>query len=83
MLPKPLMMAIRAKNKEKPWTPPEEEKIEIPFEVDEETFETPQARMPELPAKERKKDFREVETGYTLETAMAEARRCLRCDVKL
>lgn len=75
--------AIRAKNREKPWTPPKEEEIVIPFEVDEETVETPQARMPEVPAKERKKDFREVETGYTLELAMAEARRCLRCDVKL
>jgi len=31
----------------------------------------------------RRKDFREVELGYTLEMAMAEARRCMRCDANV
>jgi NADH-quinone oxidoreductase subunit F len=72
--------AIRTAKGEKPWAMPPEEEIEIPFEVDEETVEQPQAAMPEVPAEERRRDFREVELGYTLEIAMAEARRCLRCD---
>ena len=73
---------IREAKNEKPWVAPKEEVIEIPFEVDEETVETPQAKMPECPPTERIRDFREVETGYTLETAIAEARRCARCDAK-
>jgi len=75
--------AIRAATGEKPWVKPPEEVIVIPFEVDEETVEQPQAAMPELEAEIRMKDFREVETGYTLEMAIAEARRCMRCDAKL
>lgn len=37
------------------------------------------AEMPCLPPKERIKSFAEVATGYTLETAKAEASRCLNC----
>jgi NADH-quinone oxidoreductase subunit F len=73
---------IRAANCEKAWTPPKEEVVQIPFEVDEEAVETPQAKMPELAPAARKGDFREVETGYTLDVAIAEARRCMRCDGK-
>ncbi len=73
---------LRAVKGEKPWEVVEE-KIDIPFEVDEELIETPQPAMPELSAAERRRDFREVELGYGLKEAMAEARRCLRCDVKL
>jgi len=73
---------LRAAKGEKPFEPVEE-KIEIPFEVDEELVETPQPPMPELSPSKRRWGFMEVELGYTLDTAMAEARRCLRCDVKM
>jgi NADH-quinone oxidoreductase subunit F len=43
-----------------------------------ETLERPQ--MPLLPPGERLADFREVQLGFTAEMAIAEARRCLRCD---
>jgi glutamate synthase (NADPH/NADH) small chain len=35
--------------------------------------------MPERPAKERIKDFEEVAVGYTIETAIEEAKRCIEC----
>jgi len=74
--------AIRAATGQKPWVAPVDT-IEIPFEVDEEVKEQPQLPMPETPAGERKGDFREVELGYTIQMALAEARRCLRCDAKV
>jgi len=36
--------------------------------------------MPELPVVEREGSFREVQLGFTEEMAVAEARRCVRCD---
>jgi NADPH-dependent glutamate synthase beta subunit-like oxidoreductase len=74
---------IRLANDEKPWVPPAEEMIAIPFEVDEETKEQPQSAIPEVSPELRRKDFREVELGYTLEMALAEARRCMRCDANI
>lgn len=74
---------IREAKGERPWVAPEEERIDIPFEVDEETVEQPQTSMPEASPSLRTKDFREVEVGYTLEMAMAEARRCMRCDANV
>jgi NADH-quinone oxidoreductase subunit F len=74
---------IRLANSEKPWVPPAEEIIAIPFEVDEETKEQPQAAIPEVSPELRRKDFREVELGYTMEMALAEARRCMRCDANI
>jgi len=41
----------------------------------------PREKMPCVPVGERQ-GFGVVETGYSAEQAMAEARRCLRCDVK-
>ena len=73
--------ALRAAKGEKPFEPVVE-KIDIPFEVDEELVETPQPAMPEASPVERRQEFIEVELGYSLDMAMAEARRCLRCDVK-
>jgi glutamate synthase (NADPH/NADH) small chain len=35
--------------------------------------------MPERPAQERIKDFEEVAVGYTIETAIEEAKRCIEC----
>ncbi|MDP2325125.1 MAG: FAD-dependent oxidoreductase, partial [Gammaproteobacteria bacterium] len=73
---------LRAARGEKPWEGVDD-KIDIPFEVDEDVVEHPQARIPELTPEERRGDFKEVELGYDRETAMTEARRCIRCDVKI
>jgi NADH-quinone oxidoreductase subunit F len=75
--------AIREANGEKPWVAPTDGAIDIPFEIDEELVERPQARMPQARAIERRKDFREVELGYTLKLAAEEARRCMRCDMQV
>ncbi|HPJ94631.1 MAG TPA: NADH-quinone oxidoreductase subunit NuoF [Deltaproteobacteria bacterium] len=75
--------AIRAKNGEPAYEAPKEEKIQIPFEVDEDVIETPKAIMPELDAATRIKSFVEVELGYSKEVAYKEACRCLRCDGEL
>lgn len=40
------------------------------------------APMPEQPPEERRKNFSEVALGYSEETAMEEARRCLQCKHK-
>jgi len=75
--------AIRTRNGEPPYEAPPEEKIDIPFEIDEDSEECPQAKMPELDSIMRRANFDEVELGYTAEAAREEARRCLRCDVEL
>jgi len=74
---------IRKKNGEPAWVPPSEEQIHIPFVVDEETVECPQAHMPELEADFRRKNFAEVELGYKKDQALKEATRCLRCDAEI
>ena len=73
----------RAKNGEPPYVPPPQEVIEVPFIVDEETEDRPQAEMPMLGPDLRKDNFREVDLGYDLETALKEATRCLRCDAEI
>ena len=72
--------AIRVTNGEQPWIPPVEEVIDIPLKVDEKPVEQSQIPMSKAPSKVRRTDFREAELGYTPEMALAEARRCLRCD---
>jgi CheY-like chemotaxis protein len=71
---------IRLTKGEKAWVAPAEEPITIPLEVEKKPEERPQILMPEAPPKVRRTDFREVELGYLPEMALAEARRCLRCD---
>ncbi|MGM0500803.1 MAG: FAD-dependent oxidoreductase, partial [Bacillota bacterium] len=39
-------------------------------------------KMPTILLSERKRGFKEVEKGYSLDQAVEEAARCLRCDVK-
>ncbi len=39
--------------------------------------------MPELHGADRKQSFIEVELGFTMEEAVKEATRCLRCDVEV
>ena len=74
--------ALRTARGEKPWEEAADE-IDIPFEVDEDIIEQLQARIPELSPVERRLVFQEVELGYDRETAMREACRCVRCDVKI
>jgi NADH-quinone oxidoreductase subunit F len=74
---------IRQKNNEPAYKAPEDEKIVIPFEVDEEVVQTPKAAMPELAVSKRKGNFAEVEKGYTKDAAFKEACRCLRCDAEI
>lgn len=52
--------------------------------IDREIIEepTPRVDLPTLPVGQRLGGFVEVEQGYTLEDAMKEAARCLRCDVR-
>ena len=75
--------AIRAMKGEPAWEAPAEEHIEIPFEIDEDSEEQPQAAMPELEATRRKVNFAEVELGFSIETAIKETSRCLRCDAEV
>jgi NADH-quinone oxidoreductase subunit F len=75
--------AIRKANGEDAYEAPPEEKIDVPFIIDEESEELPQARMPELHGPDRKRNFKEVELGYLKDAAIKEACRCLRCDVEL
>jgi NADH-quinone oxidoreductase subunit F len=75
--------SIREYNHEAPFRAPEEEWIEIPQVVDEETKEQPQAKMSETEARERLGSFAEVELGYTDDQAREESRRCLRCDMEV
>jgi NADPH-dependent glutamate synthase beta subunit-like oxidoreductase len=72
--------AVRIANGEEPWVAPPEEMMDIPPKVEEEPVDQPRGLMPRAPAKMRRADFQEVELGYTLEMALAEACRCLRCD---
>jgi NADH-quinone oxidoreductase subunit F len=75
--------AIRMKNSEPAYEMPAEEKIDIPFIIDEDSEESPQMKMPELDARSRKLSFVEVELGFTPEEAIKEATRCLRCDAEI
>ena len=74
--------AIRAAKGEAAWSPPPEEEIQIPLDIVDDLVSVPRAAMPEEPLAGRLADFREVELGFSRETAEAEARRCLRCDIK-
>jgi NADPH-dependent glutamate synthase beta subunit-like oxidoreductase len=75
--------AIRQWSNEPAWKQPEEDKIEIPFEVNEDLVATPKEAMPEKEVKARIANFAEVELGYNKKTAQREACRCLRCDAEI
>ncbi len=74
---------IRMINGEPAYAEPPEEEIEVPFVIDEESIEAPQAKMPELDQQRRRRDFKEVELGYERAQAVKEASRCLRCDAEI
>ncbi|MEI7590529.1 MAG: NADH-quinone oxidoreductase subunit NuoF, partial [Deltaproteobacteria bacterium] len=75
--------AIRLANCEPAYEVPAEEEFVVPLIIDEESVESPQTKMPELHIPQRKKNFKEVELGFTKELAIAEASRCLRCDAEV
>jgi NADH-quinone oxidoreductase subunit F len=75
--------AIRARSGEPAYVPPPEEVIPIPMEIQEETPERPRTPLPHTLVAERIRDFREVELGFPKDIAVAEAARCLRCDIKV
>ncbi len=75
--------AIRMAAGEPAYEEPTIEKIDIPLIIDEEGEEAPQGKMPELHGPERKTSFVEVELGFTMEDAVKEAARCLRCDAEI
>ena len=75
--------AIRLAAGEPNFEEPAEEKIDIPLIIDEEGEEAPQGKMPELHGAERKISFVEVELGFSMENAVKEAARCLRCDAEV
>jgi len=50
--------------------------------TEEELARTKRPKMPRLTRTARKKNFKEVELGLTEEAAVAEARRCLRCELE-
>ena len=55
-----------------------------PFLGRDEGFATfPRENVPELDVETRIKDFQEITTGFSDETAVQEARRCLQCDLRL
>ncbi|MCK9391608.1 MAG: NADH-quinone oxidoreductase subunit NuoF [Syntrophales bacterium] len=75
--------AIRLAGGEPAYEEPAIEKIDIPLIIDEESEEAPQGKMPELHGPERKASFVEVELGFSMEDAVKEAARCLRCDAEV
>ena len=75
--------AIRKANGEPAFEKSADQKIDIPFIIDEESVEAPQTAMPEMESAERRLSFAEVELGFTKEDAIKEACRCLRCDAQL
>jgi len=54
--------------------------VDTAFDPDADPEETPRAGVPELAANVRVGGFDEVELSWAAEVAVAEARRCLRCD---
>lgn len=74
--------AIRKQNGGELYLCPEDE-IEIPSIVDEEIQEMQRVPMREAECGQRTGDFREVELGFSMEEALREARRCVRCDIEI
>ena len=53
-----------------------------PIELTEEEYDTPPQETKRLPIKGRNKNFKEVDLGFDRESAIKEAKRCLRCDME-
>ena len=50
--------------------------------TEEEAQNAKRAKMPHLPPAKRRSGHEEIETGFTKELALKEARRCLRCELE-
>ena len=50
--------------------------------TEEEAQNTKRVKMPHLPPAKRRSGHEEIETGFTKELALKEARRCLRCELE-
>ena len=74
--------AIRSSRGEPPWKEPDPLTIEVPRQIDAEIPSTPRTALPEAEAVERVRDFREVVLGLSPAAALAEACRCLSCDLE-
>ena len=59
-----------------------EKKCEVPFDPQADPVKYPRARMDLLPVERRRNNFNEVEQPWTESVAVAEAKRCLRCDYR-
>jgi len=57
-----------------------EKVTETDYDVDAEVSAEPRAEVRQIPVERRKHNFEEVELPWTEAVAMAQARRCLRCD---
>jgi len=75
--------ALRRAADDAPFEVQEPRPIEIPFAVDEDASDRRQASMPMLDPGSRAEGFAEVEIGFDLRTAIAEAGRCMRCDLNI
>jgi NADH-quinone oxidoreductase subunit F len=53
-----------------------------PVEIDQEVQPLNRAETPRAPAEWRRRSFAEVEVALSVEEAMSEAKRCLRCDLE-
>jgi len=54
-----------------------------PLTIDEEELETAQRTEPPMvPVAARRRNFNEIELSFSVEDALKEARRCLRCDLE-
>ncbi len=74
--------AIRQVRGEPPWMEPDPLPMEIPRQIDSEIPATPRAELPEAETGERIRDFREIGLGLDPAAALAEACRCLGCDLE-
>jgi NADH-quinone oxidoreductase subunit F len=59
-----------------------EKECDVRFNPEAESVKYPRARMGLLPVERRRNNFNEVEQPWTEAVAVAESRRCLRCDYR-
>jgi NADH-quinone oxidoreductase subunit F len=74
--------AIRRRAGEPAYVPPLQEPIDIPRDAEAQIEEKGRSDMPEADIACRIADFAEIELGFTDETAVREAGRCLQCDIE-
>jgi len=74
---------LRGESQERTYEPTKPVMEVPPVELSEEEMkDLKRPEMPCLQIEERKGNFREVDLGYDVETAIREAKRCLRCDLQ-